>query len=356
MINANIILSNYVDRKGLASVKLQISINRKVKRYALFKCAPADFDSKKQMLKGNHARENAIITETLAKINNINLLLQQHNEKASFITFEAMMQKNSGSVTFEYCMQHYKLRKNATSVIRCFIKFFPECAELDKVTSDIARTFADELSKRYKSSTVHYYIKCLSTLYEKAIERGDTASNPFLKIPTTPIYGERQYLTEDELQLLEHFKFKFDATGRARDAFLFQCYTGLRTSDVRKLKWADIQEDAIRMQQTKTKNSVFIPLSNKAKAILDKQDKGRYYVFSVKTSYQYTVINLIKEAGITKHITPHCGRHTFAVQSLNRRIPIEVVSKLLGHTNIKTTQIYAKITSPLIRDYMKLWD
>lgn len=357
MINANIIIGKYIDRKGLAQVMLQVSIDRKVKRYSLFKAEPAAFDAKRQQMRGNHNRENAIINETLSKINNINLQMQQAGEKPSFTALESALRRTSAA-TFDYILSEYALNEHYITIVRRFRKMFPD-VEFGKVTPAIAQLFADQLKRQgLRNYSIHNYIKTMSTLYSKAISRGDFGgANPFSQIPTSTKAREREYLTDEELRILEDFTVPRSTIMRDRDIFLFQCYTGLRTSDVKQLRWSDIQDGAIVLRQQKTQNTAYIPLSSRAMSILKRQDRNAERVFDVKTTYKTTgVQELMRAAGITKHITSHCGRHTFAVQSLNRRIPIEVVSKLLGHSDLKTTQIYAKVANPLIRDYMRLWE
>lgn len=355
MINANIIIGKYIDRKGFASVMLQVSINRKVKRYRLFKALPADFDTKRQQMKGNHNRENAIINETLSKINNINLQLQQQGQKATFTTFEHLMEYSGGS-TFDNIVQTYQLTELVLTAIKRFRGMFPD-VEFTKVTEDIATTFAETLKRQgLRPATVHVYVKALSALYNKAIKSGDYTDNPFANVPTKNRNREREYLTDDELLKLENLQNLTRPQQRTLDIFLFQCYTGLRRSDVKRLRWSDIQDGAVILRQQKTQNTVFVPLSSRARAVLDRQPADRSTVFELKTAYNWSISTIMQLAGIDKHITSHCGRHTFAVLSLNRRIPIEVVSKLLGHTQLRTTQIYAKVANPLIRDYMKLWE
>lgn len=358
MINANIIIGKYIDRKGFASVMLQVSINRKVKRYSLFKALPSEFDQKKQQMKGNsHNRENAIINETLSKINNINLMLQQQGESANFTTFEALMQNSGEAITFERVAETYGLSKTTLSILRRFRDTFPEL-QFGKVTERTAETFAELMQKQgLRPATVHVYVKTMLAIYNKAIRRGEfMRGNPFAKVQTVNRNREREYLTEAELQALEQLTDLRPSQRRDLDIFLFQCYTGLRKSDIKRLRWTDIHDGVITMQQQKTKQSVYVPLTSRARAILDRQKHERPLVFHVTFTYDTDVPHIVALAGIEKHITSHCGRHTFAVQSLNRRIPIEVVSKLLGHTNIKTTQIYAKVANPLIRDYMRLWE
>lgn len=269
------------------------------------------------------------------------------------------MQHNRKSITWEHVIQRYNIPKQGHTAINKFCKLF-EGLDFGNVTHSTAIKFLDMLnSQSLRQSTVHVYIKELSTIYNKAIQRGDySGDNPFAGIHTSSKFRERSYLTADELQRLESLEDLTPAQSRDRDIFLFQCYTGLRTCDIKNLKQSDIADGAITIYQQKTAVPVYIPLSTHAKKILDRQAHIGELIFKVHIPnvYNFNLRHIVEKANIDKHITPHCGRHTFAVQSLNRRIPIEVVSKLLGHTDLKTTQIYAKIANPLIKDYMKLWE
>jgi integrase len=133
-------------------------------------------------------------------------------------------------------------------------------------------------------------------------------------------------------------------------AFLFSCFTGLRWCDVIKLKWEDVQFTGdrvfIRYKQKKTGSHEVIDLNQNALRYLGEKQLDGHKVFRGLTYSDYLNSRLlfwVKDAGISKHITFHCARHTFATLLLTKDIDIYTVSKLLGHRNLKTTQIYGKV-------------
>jgi integrase len=138
-----------------------------------------------------------------------------------------------------------------------------------------------------------------------------------------------------------------------KKAFLFSCFTGLRYSDMKSLRWSEIHQAAdgktlyIEKQQVKTKGTVTIPLSDEAMRWMPERVDGIDTVFHELTITSTTVELLLKEwtdaAGIDKHITYHCSRHTAATLLLTLGANLYVVSKLLGHKSIKMTEVYAKI-------------
>ena len=148
-------------------------------------------------------------------------------------------------------------------------------------------------------------------------------------------------------------------------SFLFACYTGLRYQDVRNLRFEDVKKEVhdgkekffIRITMHKTKDPVSIPLIDKAAAMIGEGFKAQK-IFRVPTNQ---VINrYLKEiadlATINKKVTFHVSRHTFATISIIIGTPVEVISKLLGHLNLKTTMIYSKIPDSVKIDYMDRWN
>lgn len=159
---------------------------------------------------------------------------------------------------------------------------------------------------------------------------------------------EREFLTMEELQACANTDCKIP---QLKTAFLFSCLTGLRWSDIHKLVWSEIQHSKemgyyIRFRQKKTKGAETLPISQQAVEILgERQDntvkvfKGLKYSASLNIKLQQWVM----QAGISKSITFHCARHTYATLQLTFGTDIYTVSKLLGHKELKTTQVYAKI-------------
>ena len=158
----------------------------------------------------------------------------------------------------------------------------------------------------------------------------------------------REYLTSEELNKLAKTPCKDDLLKRAA---LFSGLTGLRFSDIEKLTWGEIGQDeskgyTINFQQKKTKGIETMPISEQAFSLLGEQQKPESRIFGGLRSASYHSKDLrdwLKAAGITKHITFHCFRHTFATLQMFLGTDIFTVSKMLGHREIKTTQIYTKI-------------
>jgi len=163
---------------------------------------------------------------------------------------------------------------------------------------------------------------------------------------------ERCYLTLDEIKQI--IAVDYTCKNDIKNAFLFCCFCGLRHSDVVKLTWGEIVtapdgSTMIQTQMKKTKKLIAIPLSDNALAFLPEQGKAKKSnlvfpnlpVQPGNADVRLKVI--IKKAGVDKNVTFHVARHTFATLTLTYGADLYTVSKLLGHANVKTTQIYAKI-------------
>ncbi|WP_083645929.1 site-specific integrase [Christiangramia flava] len=178
---------------------------------------------------------------------------------------------------------------------------------------------------------------------------------------------EREFLNEEEVQKLINKDLHLDRLKLVRDMFVFSCYTGLAYSDVKKLSRADITKGIdggkwIRIKRTKTKSLSSIPLLPVAEEILNRykdhpEVKDGKYVLPVLSNQKSNAF--LKEiaalCGIKKPLTTHLARHTFATTiTLTNGVPIESVSKMLGHQDLRTTQHYAKIVDRKISDDMKM--
>lgn len=158
--------------------------------------------------------------------------------------------------------------------------------------------------------------------------------------------GRVEYLTIEEVRKLAETKC---GNPHVKRAFLFRCYTGLRDSDVRQLNASRIVNNQIvfRQQKVRRKGAIeYLPLSEQARAILGEcePDKDGFYFPLPALSPELKVLKTWAErAGITKHVTTHVARHTFATLAITYGADLYCVSELLGHSDIKTTTIYAKI-------------
>ena len=135
-------------------------------------------------------------------------------------------------------------------------------------------------------------------------------------------------------------------------AFLLSVFTGLRLSDIRTLTWAKILNapdgvtKLIRTKMQKTQKYINLPLSVEAMSCLNKKDDPNELIYTLPagtSNIERNIKKWLETAGIEKHITFHCARHTFATMMLTLGADLFTTSKLMGHTNVQTTAIYAKI-------------
>ena len=207
--------------------------------------------------------------------------------------------------------------------------------------------------KPLSPSTRYIYFKLFSTVLNKAAEAALIPANPMNSLNRSQILGktsisERVYLTSEELQKLAATDCR---RKDVRDGFLFSCMCGLRWSDVNALKWENIKRQGqslwLEMRMTKTQQMLYLPLSREAVAFMPEQNEApaSAHVFTLPTldCAEKVIEQWAKAAGIDKHITFHCARHTFATLLLTMGGDLYTTSKLLGHKNIATTQVYAKI-------------
>lgn len=189
--------------------------------------------------------------------------------------------------------------------------------------------------------------------------------NPFQAYQLKFDKVEREYLTKDELARIENKHFNIVRLQVVKDLFVFSCYTGLAYIDVYNLAPANLIEKSkgnlwIMTNRQKTNEPVRVPLLPKALAIIEKY-KGHPQALAegkvLPTLSNQKLNSYLKEiadmCAITKPMTFHIARHTFATTvTLTNGVPIETVSKLLGHTKLTTTQIYAKVIESKINDDM----
>ena len=205
---------------------------------------------------------------------------------------------------------------------------------------------------RLSANSVVSYYGTLRTAINRAYKEGIITVNPTKefdfasKVRQEP--SRREYLTIDELKTLINTECRHEIVKRA---FLFSCLCGLRVSDIRKLKWCDLQRSGgrvrIEITMQKTKEPLYLPISDEALKWLPERGEANDSDFIFPLTHEGTVNDTLqhwaKVAGITKHISFHVARHTHATMMLTLGADLYTVSKLLGHKNIATTQIYAKI-------------
>lgn len=212
------------------------------------------------------------------------------------------------------------------------------------------------------NGTVDNYLRCLKAAFNVAVEEGIMPTNPMLALDRSHLKGttyEREFLSVEEVKKL------IDTPCRRPDikgAFLFSCFCGLRISDVRSLQWKHVVTAGgkmyLKITQFKTRRPLSIPLSRQALRWMPERGGAGEdeYIFPPLSKNMTVLDDWAKEAGINKHITFHVSRHTFATMELTMGADIYTTSKLLGHTSVATTQIYAKVINSKKEEAVSLLD
>lgn len=217
-----------------------------------------------------------------------------------------------------------------------------------EVTPAWLEDFRKYLLAKLKRNTADTYFSTMKAALNKALNDDIIVKNPFNKVE--PIGRDRplpKYLTEEELSML--IKQPWETNVKVRNAFLFSCYTGLRYGDITRITWKNIIKNNgrnyIDVVQMKTSYEELIPLSENAKKYLPEKihENQRLFPLSHYENTNRTLNRWAKKAGLKKRISYHVSRHTFATLLLSNGVDIYTVSKLLGHTDIKHTQIYARV-------------
>jgi site-specific recombinase XerD len=215
--------------------------------------------------------------------------------------------------------------------------------------------------KGYKKNTIAGSFRIIRLLLNLAIKKNFTKNYPFKDFKIVSEDVDKDYLPLEKVTQLHDLYDSGTITERLKGTlgyFLFSCYTGLRFSDASRLRANMIEGNHLIIKTQKTKKQVKIPLSKRAISLLDTELAG---LFSRPLKQSNSRVNtdlgeIMAMTNITKHITYHCSRHSFAINSLILGIDISVISNVLGHTSIKTTQIYAKIVDTYKYAQMDKWN
>ena len=262
-------------------------------------------------------------------------------------------QKEGTRYIWELCRRRLELFMNGKDIL------------LSDVDARFVQRYADYLSKdaicvkqnkgkKLGETTQWGYFQKFQAVINEAVRRKYITDNPCTGV-SAPKKSEslRTYLTIEELNQMVDTRCANDDVKRQ---FLFSCLTGLRYSDIRKLVWGEVSEDngftRITFRQKKTSRLQYLDINQQAAKLLGERKSSDELVFAELSQQiiNYNLRNWVKAAGINKKITFHCGRHTFATLLLSLGTDLYTVSKLLGHANINTTQIYAKVLDKTRQD------
>jgi len=286
-------------------------------------------------------------------------IFQHHNDQIA-----ALIGKEYASAT----LTRYK---TALGHMRTYLQWKFKTADLDIRKLDYE--FISEFEFWFKSvkgcdhNTTMKYLACCKKIVLRCIRNGWLLRDPFIGFNMALREVDREALTEDELQVMAGKTFATDRLGQVRDAFLFSCYTGLAYADIHKLKRSEISsgidgEKWIFTRRQKTESPTRLPILPAGMRILEKYanhpiclTKDRVLPVLSNQKMNAYLKEIADCCGITKRLTFHIARHTFATTiTLGNGVPIETVSKMLGHKNLKTTQHYAKVLDRKVSQDMQL--
>ncbi|MFC2106883.1 site-specific integrase [Bacteroidota bacterium] len=266
-------------------------------------------------------------------------------------------------------VKHYKSSLNH---LKHFIKtdYKTNDIAINKINYEFISNYDVFLRTTYKcghNAAIKHLIR-LKKLLNIEIKKGNLTRNPFIDFKLTRHKTNRDFLTENELVKIIKKEFDIPRINQVKDCFLFSCFTGLAYNEIKNLKSEHIVQGidgnkwiSIIRQKSKENNKCNVPILPLAQEILNKysdhpiiQTSG----FLLPVLSNQKMNSYLKEIAdlceITKNLTSHIARHTFATTvTLNNGVPIESVSKMLGHSDLKTTKIYAKLLDSRISEDMK---
>jgi len=291
----------------------------------------------------------------------------EHTLIEAFTYHNEQFKLKVGSDFSEYTYRHYKVTH---AKVKAFLKH--KYKKSDIRLDDLNHSFVTSFELYLKThdlcahNTTMKHIVKLKKIINLAIFNEWINHNPFSNFKCSMKPTNRGYLSPSELQTLQQKTFTIPRLQKVLDIFIFCCYTGLSWSDAEKLTTSDIKlgidgEKWIIIYRKKTDTRSPIPILPQAMAIIEKYRnnpeaiaKGRLLPVNSNQRMNGYLKEIQDICEIPKRLTMHLARHTFATTvTLANGVPIETVSKMLGHTSIKTTQIYSKVVDSKISDDMK---
>lgn len=219
-----------------------------------------------------------------------------------------------------------------------------------EITEEYLERFKKYLNSHLFGETPYNYFKKVCKVLKEATKAKLFKVNPAQNIVNKKLKGsQKDVLSIPEIKALANASCPNSSVKRA---FLLSCYTGLRFCDVISLKWKNIDGEFIDLVQRKTKVSVRIPLKEDSKKLLGARGPKEELIFRLPshTGCNKALKKWVQNAGIEKHITWHCGRHSFGTNLIELDINLATASSLLGHTSLKETMRYVRLKDELRHD------
>lgn len=359
-----------LNKQGTALVQVEASLNqRKVYFKTNIYLKPEHWDKRtSQVIVHPQANDlNAMLFEFVLHLQGVELALWKRGVPATLSLLKDAMKKNRPvNVTFPVFAKEYvthsdrreSTKENLYTTITVLQEFRPGL-DFKDITYTFLKDFEVYLREKGNGvNTVAKHLRQLRTLVNEAINQGYIHADayPFRKFKIKQEKGRHEFLTPDELKKLENLDISDKKLRHVLDAFLFCCYVGLRYSDFCQLSPANFikvnGKKWLHFKSIKTGIELRLPLhllfEGKALAILDRYDIAEFASLGSNSEVNKCLAQITMMARIKKHVTYHTARHTCATLLIHQGVPITTVQRLLGHTSVKTTEIYSEILSSTI--------
>ncbi|MBD5202911.1 MAG: site-specific integrase [Bacteroidales bacterium] len=327
--------------------------NEYLKLYLVPEHTREDKQKNKETLKLAEAMRAKRVVEIQSK--DFGLDVTTHEEALFHDVVRRLIDRKEGTTktSWKNCLAHilkYDPNERITfrEITPLWVRGFRDYLDTQAMQWDIDTRKREVEPKPISQGTKALMFQKFCSVFNMAMREGIISTNPTVGVERfKEPDSEREFLTIDEIRLLRNTPPPNEHLAKA---FFFSCLTGLRWSDIVKLKWGEVQEwnsgRRIVFNQKKTGGLEYLDLNEQAAEMLGDRCDSESLVFPHLGPIQAARISIaawVKSAGINKHITFHCARHTFAVMMLDLGVDLYTVSKLLGHKSIETTQVYAKI-------------
>lgn len=309
--------------------------------------------------KEKNAQLDEVIRQVTELVNTCNSRGQQFTWSLVDSLFYGKASKNSWVSWMENAIKERPLCVGARAHHMKVLHYLKDMGITDcsQITTETLLLIDRDLHKRMvndkpmMATTIYTYHKVLRTYIKEAVMVGYLSDNPYQRFKCTKGHSRaRTVLSMEEIDKIKAVKTTNLYLQHVRDLFLVQCYTGVAYADLDKV--CGKPESLIKGQRSKTGIDFTTVLLAPVKHILERYH-GKLPLMAYDC-YRRMLDPLALAAGIDKHITTHVGRHTFATTiALEHGVPIEVLAKMLGHADIKTTQIYAKVRDNLVQEQAK---
>ena len=345
-------------KKGVVSVEIYYKGKRKRVNTGV-RVFPSQWNNRHGVVKSIDAAElNLTIHTVLQNITDWINQLRLNRESFSFEKLERYLltEKTEDDNFLKYVERKIDSRKDIReSTRRTQKKLVGSLLEFGKIMlfSEVTRDRIKEYDmwlhgRNYVQSTIHSYHKFLKIYINQAIDEGLIKHSPYTGIKIERGKSSlRKFLTEKELIAVMEANIPTESLDSIRDLFVFQCFTGIAYADLKLFDFSKVEERngkyILHDTRWKSGEDFYIVLLSPAVNILKKYNFRLNVVSNQKYNLYLKVI--ATAAGIDHPITSHMARHTFAVYCLNHGVSIEILAKMMGHTDIKTTQLYAKIAN-----------